>query len=166
MTQRLKDELETLSKWRTVIQNLPEGAAPTPPAQEDGNWINEDEVNALVRQLDSLLNGVESMARQATLCDIVAQVAKMKEQEDDPYGYLYEHAHATPIFEYVPSEYLKSTGTEVPLYTRPADDKLRKAADEAIEVLQWYGEERMVNELRAALEGNPTPSNTDKPYPG
>jgi hypothetical protein len=35
MTKRSKDDLETLGKWRTAIRNLPEAAAPTPPAQED-----------------------------------------------------------------------------------------------------------------------------------
>jgi hypothetical protein len=39
------------------------------------------------------------------------------------------------------------------LYTRPDKDKLRKAAEEAAEVLEWYHEERMATELRAALEG-------------
>lgn len=53
------------------------------------------------------------------------------------------------------------------LYTRPADDKLRKAAEEAIadwkkDILSGDG---VVLKLIEALEGNPTPSNIDKPYP-
>jgi hypothetical protein len=39
-----------------------------------------------------------------------------------------------------------------PLFTHPADDKLRKAAEEAAEVLEWYHEERISGELRAALK--------------
>jgi hypothetical protein len=43
-----------------------------------------DEVDVLVQQLDVLLNGTEGAARQASLCDIVAQVAKMRSQRAWP----------------------------------------------------------------------------------
>ena len=44
MTKRLKDELETLSKWRTVIQDLPKEAASTPPTQE--GWPTQSMIEA------------------------------------------------------------------------------------------------------------------------
>lgn len=47
----------------------PDGTAPAP-----GEWIAADDVRRLVRELDIALNG-EGAARQASLCDIVAQVA-------------------------------------------------------------------------------------------
>jgi len=42
---------------------------------EHGNWIAADDVNRLVRELDVLLNGEDGAAKQASLCDIVSQVA-------------------------------------------------------------------------------------------
>jgi hypothetical protein len=42
---------------------------------EHGNWIAVDDVNRLVRELDVLLNGEDGAAKQASLCDIVSQVA-------------------------------------------------------------------------------------------
>jgi hypothetical protein len=40
---------------------------------EGGRWINGDDIDTLVRQLDVALNGAGA-AKQARLCDIVAQV--------------------------------------------------------------------------------------------
>jgi hypothetical protein len=42
---------------------------------EHGNWIAAGDVNRLVRELDVLLNGEDGAAKQASLCDIVSQVA-------------------------------------------------------------------------------------------
>ena len=44
-----------------------------------GNWETVDKDHKrLVRELDELLNGKEGMAQQASLCDIVAQVASIQ----------------------------------------------------------------------------------------
>lgn len=40
-----------------------------------------------------------------------------------------------------------------PLYPRPDNDKLRKAAEAAIEALEWYHQEQLAENLRTALEG-------------
>ena len=39
-----------------------------------GKWINADDVDRLVRELDVAWNGVDGAAPQAALCDIVAQI--------------------------------------------------------------------------------------------
>lgn len=59
-------------------------ASPTPPAEQpapkaapsEGNWISAVDVQRLVRELDAALNGEEGAAPQASLCDIVSQVAQ------------------------------------------------------------------------------------------
>ena len=49
-----------------------------------GNWINADDSRRLVRELDVLLNGAGGSAKQASLCDIVSQVAKHVRQTGAP----------------------------------------------------------------------------------
>lgn len=44
---------------------------------QHGNWISSDDVKRLTRELDVALNG-EGAARQASLCDIVAQVRNQR----------------------------------------------------------------------------------------
>lgn len=51
MSKRLKDDLETLSKWRTVIQNLPETVAPTPKVDPVGELVKAAE--ELVRYMNN-----------------------------------------------------------------------------------------------------------------
>jgi len=46
------------------------------PAQADGDWVRADDVQRLTRELDVALNGEAGAARQASLCDLVAQVKR------------------------------------------------------------------------------------------
>jgi hypothetical protein len=63
------------------LRALPVSAALSGPAPDEcacpehGNWIAAGDVNRLVRELDVLLNGEDGAAKQASLCDIVSQVA-------------------------------------------------------------------------------------------
>lgn len=41
---------------------------------ETGHWYSGEDIDALARELDVWLNGKEGAARQAKLCDIVAQI--------------------------------------------------------------------------------------------
>jgi hypothetical protein len=50
-----------------------DGTAQPPEA---GDWYRAEDIDSLVQELDVLLNGEEGAARQAGLCDIVAQVQK------------------------------------------------------------------------------------------
>lgn len=43
-------------------------------APAEGDWIDADDVDTLARQLDAALNGEAGAAKQASLCDVVAQV--------------------------------------------------------------------------------------------
>lgn len=42
-----------------------------------GTWVPAEEIKALVRQLDVLLNGEAGAAKQATLDDLVIQVRRI-----------------------------------------------------------------------------------------
>jgi len=120
MTKRLKDELETLSKWRTVIQDLPKSeASPTPPA-------TLDEPQGLRRQVQELLplllNGI------------------MPNKED--LHYLRDLAYAPPAQEDEPVASVNSIRESIGqgtinilkegidpgdyLYTRPSSDELQQ----------------------------------------
>ena len=43
---------------------------------ETGHWYAAEDIDALVRELDVWLNGEEGAAKQAKLCDIVAQITR------------------------------------------------------------------------------------------
>lgn len=44
---------------------------------QHGNWIAADDVKRLVREMDVAINGEAGAARQASLCDIAAQVCSL-----------------------------------------------------------------------------------------
>jgi hypothetical protein len=78
-----------------------------------------------------LLNGEDGAARQASLCDIVAQVAKMKAQEDEPvYQSFCEGSWDDVTKERYDWAMARGMKYYRKLYPRPANDKLRKAAEE------------------------------------
>lgn len=66
---------EDFREYAAVILALvPKRAALQAPAPAHGRWISADDIDRLVRELDVALNGEAKAARQASLCDLVAQV--------------------------------------------------------------------------------------------
>lgn len=59
---------------------------------EHGSWVSKADQDRLVRELDVLLNGEHGAAKQASLCDIVGQVAREKLS-------LYRGPHPTTLSE-------------------------------------------------------------------
>lgn len=59
-----------------------------PRAESDraGDWYLAEDIDRLVRELDVLLNGEEGAAKQAKLCDIVAQVRRTQPPAPEPGG--------------------------------------------------------------------------------
>lgn len=43
---------------------------------ETGHWYSGEDIDVLVRELDVWLNGEEGAAKQAKLCDVVAQITR------------------------------------------------------------------------------------------
>lgn len=69
-------------------------AATQAPAPAHGRWINADDVDRLVRELDVALNG-DMAAPQAKLCDLVAEVQRTRRQPLTPewaYELIGRHA--------------------------------------------------------------------------
>lgn len=76
--------------------------SPTPQADSaptSGNWVSDDDVNRLVRELDVALNGEAGAAVQASLCDVVAQVRLESSKRGQPL--LAPQADSQPAPEYV-----------------------------------------------------------------
>lgn len=48
------------------------------PCVDGGRWVNADDVDRLVREMDIAINGAVGAAKQASLCDIAAQVCANK----------------------------------------------------------------------------------------
>jgi hypothetical protein len=92
-----------------------------------GNWIAADDIDKLTRELDVLLNGEEGAAPQASLCDIVAQVAQQKRTQQalseptDAISIRMAHVAALRAARDVP--YLKENYTA-------SSDELDSIADE------------------------------------
>lgn len=47
------------------------------PYKLAGSWINADDVDRLVRQIDVAINGPGGAARQASLCDVTSQIESL-----------------------------------------------------------------------------------------
>lgn len=74
-SMKVDSELPAERFLQTLTLHGPYRAAPPePPAPKEGAWISANDVNRLVRELDVALNGEAGAAKQAALCDIVAQV--------------------------------------------------------------------------------------------
>lgn len=75
-------------------------------------------------------------------------------QEDEPVALIkVTNSFGLDVYE----AELTDAGVNLPegtkLYTRPDNSELRKAAEAAIEALEWYHQDQIANNLRAALEG-------------
>lgn len=128
-------------------------AAPTPPARKGlkveftKEWCMkmaqlEGDAEIGAGMLSTPASAVEPVAWTGKGCGVITGKAKARMIEEGKYG--GEFAIAARSAE----------RHDIPLYARHATNGLRKAAEEAIEVLEWYGEERMANELRAALDNS------------
>lgn len=82
---------------------------------QHGNWIAADDVKRLTRELDVLLNGEEGAAKQASLCDIVAQVRRQKRIEAATTGQTCATCKGAGTVERFP-------GRNVPIAREPCPD--------------------------------------------
>lgn len=163
-TSEMWDAFEKGFGSRTAFSTFERGfkaaleAAPTPPEQEDepvseaealkgGRWINADDVDRLVRELDVLINGAAGAAKQAKLCDIVGQVAEMKRQEDKPVAFRWRRKGTKDKWKCCRISLLGTweeinTDYEL-LYTRPQPagiDALKAERDELVKSLKLIRE--------------------------
>ena len=69
--QTAKNAREWIQIAKQLLDDAPQAVAAQAPA---GNWINADDVDRLVRELDVALHGENDAAPQAGLCDVVGLV--------------------------------------------------------------------------------------------
>lgn len=75
LAKRIQDRLFTVASALPAAKLERDELRAVLDNHDDSDQADHDR---LIRELDVLLNGVEGAARQASLCDIVAQVRKQK----------------------------------------------------------------------------------------
>ena len=74
-------ELERLAEEERALSRAGFRAARDAAEPESGHWYAAEDIDRLVRELDVLINGEAGAAKQAKLCDIVAQVRRARASE-------------------------------------------------------------------------------------
>lgn len=136
-------------KWREAL-----AVAPTPPASIHDRNI-KDIIGEWLAGIVSSDNALEEI--RAMITDVPTPPA----QEDEPVAYQYRAPDLSETWSKCSQReydlfFSKQPGYECrKLYTRPADDKLRKAAEEARAIFNDIDQQmnRIMDNLRAALEG-------------
>lgn len=138
-------------------------AAPTPPAQDQADWEDVDRLVKTLAYIQGIIERGEGrkMRGDEFIGEFVLNYVKKLErpaQEDEPVAEIVvKNTFGYDVYE----AELIGAGVNLPkgtkLYLHPADDKLRKAAEE---VILWLDGDYMLSashvlakNLRAALEG-------------
>lgn len=120
----------------------------TPPAQED-----EPICPCPINSKPDNTTMAECILAGECGCTVKGhEYAQMKEQGDEPV-YLWREDDSRRWLELDAREASLMQTPVRKLYTRPDNNGLRKTIEEAIEMLEWYHEERIANALLAALDG-------------